>query len=143
MAIYFIARPKVDIEDMNDHSPAAIVVKNLVFDYPAHRALHDVSFSVARGSVTALVGPNGAGKTTLMSCLAALARPLSGQIEVDGVNMLRDPREGHRRIRLTLNTTNPHIARKQHHTGALTLVLAHSAATSYRYSSTLQFAPAR
>jgi ABC-2 type transport system ATP-binding protein len=83
---------------MIDHSPAAIVVKNLVFDYPAHRALHEVSFSVARGSVTALVGPNGAGKTTLMSCLAALARPLSGQIEVDGVDMLRDPREGHRRI---------------------------------------------
>ncbi|MFT5448323.1 MAG: ABC-2 type transport system ATP-binding protein [Gammaproteobacteria bacterium] len=83
---------------MTDHPPAAIVVKNLIYDYPAHRALHDVSFSVARGSVTALVGPNGAGKTTLMSCLAALARPLSGRIEIDGVDMLGNPREGHRRI---------------------------------------------
>ncbi len=76
----------------------AIAVRNLVFDYPAHRALHGVSFSVARGSVTALVGPNGAGKTTLLSCIAALLRPLSGAVQVDGVDMLAEPREGHRRI---------------------------------------------
>ena len=79
-------------------SSVAIAVRDLVFDYPTHRALSGVSFDVARGSVTALVGPNGAGKTTLMSCLAALARPLSGSVMVDGVDMLNDPREGHRRI---------------------------------------------
>ena len=78
--------------------PAAIHVEDLVFDYPAHRALHGVSFSIARGSVAALVGPNGAGKTTLLSCLAALHRPLSGSVHVDGVDMLAEPRLGHRRI---------------------------------------------
>jgi ABC-2 type transport system ATP-binding protein len=79
-------------------APAAIAVQDLVFDYAGHRALHGVSFEVARGSVTALVGPNGAGKTTLLSCLAALLRPLSGSVHVDGVDMLRHPREGHRHI---------------------------------------------
>jgi len=57
-----------------------------------------VSFSIARGSVAALVGPNGSGKTTLLSCLAALHRPLSGCVHVDGVDMLAEPRLGHRRI---------------------------------------------
>jgi ABC-2 type transport system ATP-binding protein len=78
--------------------PHAIVVENLVFDYPGQRALHGVSFSVARGAVAALVGPNGAGKTTLLSCVAALLRPVAGTVLVDGVDMLAHPREGHRRI---------------------------------------------
>ena len=76
----------------------AIAVEGLTFDYPRHRALHDVSFRVPRGSVTALVGPNGAGKTTLLSCIAALAEPLAGTVHVDGVDMLAAPRRGHRRI---------------------------------------------
>jgi len=109
---------------MNTDVQAAITVTDLVFDYPAHRALNGISFSVPRGSVTALVGPNGAGKTTLMSCLAALARPLSGSVMVDGVDMLGNPREGHRRIgylkdffglydSLTVRQTLLHAARCQ------------------------------
>jgi ABC-2 type transport system ATP-binding protein len=35
-----------------------IVVNDLIFDYPGHRALNGVSFSIPAGSVTALVGPN-------------------------------------------------------------------------------------
>jgi ABC-2 type transport system ATP-binding protein len=109
---------------MNTNPNDAITVSDLVFDYPARRALHGVSFSVERGSVTALVGPNGAGKTTLMSCLAALTRPLSGSVVVDGIDMLRNPREGHRRIgylkdffglynSLTVRQTLLHAARCQ------------------------------
>ena len=79
-------------------SGPAITVRGLVYDYPGHRALHDVSFTIERGSVTALVGPNGAGKTTLMSCIAALTTPYAGQIEVDGIDVLEHPREGHRHI---------------------------------------------
>ncbi|MFB6155592.1 MAG: ABC transporter ATP-binding protein [Haloferacaceae archaeon] len=40
--------------------------------------LEDVSFSVPRGSVTALVGPNGSGKTTLLRIVAGLMRPTAG-----------------------------------------------------------------
>ena len=77
---------------------SAIEVSNLLFEYPGVRALDDVSFSVAEGSVTALVGPNGAGKTTLLRCLAGLEEPLLGSIRVAGVDVLEEPRAVHRRI---------------------------------------------
>jgi ABC-2 type transport system ATP-binding protein len=73
-------------------------VRNLTYEYPGVRALDDVTFTVPRGSVTALVGPNGAGKTTLLRCMAALEQPLDGDILIDGVDVLEHPRECHRRI---------------------------------------------
>jgi ABC-2 type transport system ATP-binding protein len=76
----------------------AIEVEGLRFDYPGVRALDDVSFTVARGSVTALVGPNGAGKTTLLRCIAALERPMLGAIRVAGIDVLEEPRACHRRV---------------------------------------------
>jgi len=80
--------------------PPAIVVEGLSFEYPGVRALDDVSFEVARGSVTALVGPNGAGKTTLLRCIAGLDRPLLGAITVAEVNVLEEPRLAHRKMGL-------------------------------------------
>jgi ABC-2 type transport system ATP-binding protein len=73
-----------------------IEISNLTFDYPGHRALEDVTLTVATGSVTALVGPNGAGKTTLMRCIAGLETPLTGSIRVDGMDVVEQPREVHR-----------------------------------------------
>jgi ABC-2 type transport system ATP-binding protein len=73
-----------------------IEISNLTFDYPGHRALDDVSLTVPKGSVTALVGPNGAGKTTLMRCIAGLETPLSGDIRVGGMDVVEKPREVHR-----------------------------------------------
>jgi ABC-2 type transport system ATP-binding protein len=73
-----------------------IEISNLIFDYPGHRALNDVTLRVVRGSVTALVGPNGAGKTTLMRCIAGLETPLTGSITVAGMDVIEQPREVHR-----------------------------------------------
>src|SRR5471030_2198688 len=77
---------------------SAIEVSGLLFEYPGVRALDDVSFEVAAGSMTALVGPNGAGKTTLLRCLAGLEQPLLGSIEVAGIDVLEEPRAVHRKI---------------------------------------------
>lgn len=46
--------------------------------------LNGLSFSAARGSVTALLGPNGAGKTTAIRCLTGVIKPQSGAIRVLG-----------------------------------------------------------
>ncbi|MBY0426524.1 MAG: ABC transporter ATP-binding protein [Cytophagales bacterium] len=75
-----------------------IVVENLVYEYADKRALDHVSFQIPAGEITALVGPNGAGKTTLLRCIAALARPLSGKIEVNGSDVELFPRETHKNI---------------------------------------------
>ena len=76
----------------------AIAVSSLRFEYPGVVALDDVSFTVARGTVTALVGPNGAGKTTLLRCVAGLDRPMLGGASVAGVDVLEEPRRAHERI---------------------------------------------
>jgi len=73
-------------------------VRHLVFDYPGHRALDDVSFRIEPKSITALVGPNGAGKSTLLRCLAALDRPFAGVVELDGFDIHERPRLAHRRM---------------------------------------------
>jgi len=73
-------------------------VEHVIFDYPGRRALDDVSFEIAPGSITALVGPNGAGKSTLMRVCSALDRPFAGQVLLEGLDIHENPREAHRRM---------------------------------------------
>jgi ABC-2 type transport system ATP-binding protein len=75
-----------------------INVEHLIFDYPGHRALDDVSFAIAPQTITALVGPNGAGKTTLLRCLVALDRPGAGRVMLEELDVHETPREAHKRM---------------------------------------------
>src|SRR5438309_953589 len=66
---------------------AAIEVAHLVKFYKATRAVDDVSFRIARGSITGLLGGNGAGKTTTIAMIMGLVLPTSGRIQVLGYSM--------------------------------------------------------
>jgi rhamnose transport system ATP-binding protein len=52
--------------------------------FPGVRALHDVSFSLYPGEVTALIGENGAGKSTIVKILTGIYIPDGGEIRVNG-----------------------------------------------------------
>ncbi|HEY4162246.1 MAG TPA: ABC transporter ATP-binding protein [Dongiaceae bacterium] len=75
-----------------------IRVRHVIFDYPGHRALDDVSFEITPGTITALVGPNGAGKSTLMRVCSGLDRPFAGKVLLQDLDVHEDPREAHRRM---------------------------------------------
>jgi ABC-2 type transport system ATP-binding protein len=63
---------------------AAIDVAHLTKLYKTTRAVDDVSFRIARGSITGLLGGNGAGKTTTIAMIMGLVLPTSGRIQVLG-----------------------------------------------------------
>jgi ABC-2 type transport system ATP-binding protein len=79
---------------ISPHLPAAdppgspaIEVINLIKLYKTTRAVDDVSFRIARGSITGLLGGNGAGKTTTIAMIMGLVLPTSGRIQVLSCSM--------------------------------------------------------
>lgn len=70
---------------------AAITAQNLTkrFDDETD-AVKNISFTVSRGSITALLGGNGAGKTTTLSMILGILTPTSGSITVLGVDMAQN-----------------------------------------------------
>lgn len=70
-----------------------INVQHLDFYYGNTQALYDVSVELPQGSITGLIGPNGAGKSTLMRCMAGLKIPTSGDVLLDGLPILDNPRD--------------------------------------------------
>lgn len=59
-------------------------VVNIEKSYGKKKILHDISFSIEKGQIKALVGPNGSGKTTLMNTMTNLLIRDGGQVLVDG-----------------------------------------------------------
>jgi len=78
---------------MLDVKEQMLEVKDLSAGYGPITALDKVSFSAARGQITAVLGANGAGKTTLLRTVSGLHRCQSGAVDFDGRRTERAPAE--------------------------------------------------
>jgi branched-chain amino acid transport system ATP-binding protein len=56
-----------------------LTVEHLTMRFGGLVAVGDLSFSAARGDITALIGPNGAGKTTVFNCITGFYKPTEGR----------------------------------------------------------------
>src|SRR5688572_7499500 len=74
-------------------SEPLVRIDRLVRHFDSVRAVDDVSFNVARGTVLGFIGPNGAGKTTTMRILATLDTPHDGDASVDGFSVVDQPED--------------------------------------------------
>jgi ABC-2 type transport system ATP-binding protein len=84
---------------------AAVAVEGLVKHYGRVVAVDDISFTVARGSITGLLGGNGAGKTTTIAMLLGLVLPDAGRIEILGSDMASDAAA----VRPRMNFESPYV----------------------------------
>jgi ABC-2 type transport system ATP-binding protein len=80
-------------------SPAPIIsVRGVTKRFGDFVAVDDLSFEVAAGSVFAFLGANGSGKSTSIRMMIGILAPSAGEIELDGVDVIRHPRRVRERI---------------------------------------------
>ena len=60
--------------------------------YGSHCAVDHISFTLDKGDILGLLGPNGAGKSTTMQMLTGCLAPSAGEILIDGVDLLDQPK---------------------------------------------------
>lgn len=75
-----------------------IEVKHLVKCYGPTTAVDDLSFTVAEGQIYGFLGPNGAGKSTTMNILTGYISPTSGDVLINGHDILEEPQDARRCI---------------------------------------------
>lgn len=69
----------------------SIEFRSVSFSYDERQVLHDISFTIPKGSTVALVGPSGGGKSTISDLIPRFYDPAGGSIRIDGID-LRDYR---------------------------------------------------
>jgi len=112
------AVPKDHVTVRTDPIPAdeaVVTLENLSLWYGDFQALHDVSLTVPKNQVTALIGASGCGKSTLLRCVNRMndlvpSVRVEGQLSYEGVNLYDgavDPVEVRRRVGMVFQKPNP------------------------------------
>ena len=80
---------------------SVVEVKNLSKPFPGGlQALNNVNLTINQGEILALLGPNGAGKTTLISVICGICLATSGEVLVNGHDIVTNYRETRKLIGL-------------------------------------------
>ncbi|HIE40381.1 MAG TPA: ATP-binding cassette domain-containing protein [Thiomicrorhabdus sp.] len=72
---------------MTEKTEILIEIKNLTFSRGRRKIFDDITLSIPKGKITAIMGPSGSGKTTLLKLIAGQLQPDSGEVYVDGLNV--------------------------------------------------------
>ena len=80
---------------------SAVSVKNLRKSYKKQVVLDNLTFTIKKGSIFALLGSNGAGKTTTINILSTLVKPDSGEANIQGHDVVKDAKEVRKHLSLT------------------------------------------
>lgn len=73
-----------------------IQVDQLYRYYGDHCAVNTVTFNLVKGEILGFLGPNGAGKSSTMQMICGNLAPTSGQIRINGIDILDSPKEAKR-----------------------------------------------
>lgn len=90
---------------MND---TIIEIKHLQKTFGDHEVLKDINFTVSRGDVTCIIGSSGSGKSTLLRCINLFETPTSGEILVDGEDIVnaKKPHEYRKKVGMVFQSFN-------------------------------------
>lgn len=77
---------------------AAVCVRGVSKRYNSVLALSDIDLDISEGEIVCLLGPNGSGKSTLIRLLAGFLSPLTGTLQVGGIDVQREPTQARRCI---------------------------------------------
>lgn len=72
-------------------------------------AVDNISLTVKRGAFYGLLGPNGAGKSTTIHCITGIAQPTSGEILIDGTDVVKDYKTARTKVGLSPQEFNVDI----------------------------------
>ena len=73
-------------------------MKNITKTFPGVKALDNVNLKVEEGEIHALVGENGAGKSTTMNMMTGYLASTSGEVLIDGHDILKEPEKAKKHI---------------------------------------------
>ncbi|MFV2098612.1 ATP-binding cassette domain-containing protein [Micromonospora sp. LOL_013] len=100
-------------------SESGIRIRDLRKKYQKVEVLKGVDLDVQRGTMLALLGPNGAGKTTVVKVLSTLSRPTSGEVLVNGYDVVKQ-RNG---VRSSIGLVSQFVSLDWMHTGRENLIM--------------------
>jgi ABC-2 type transport system ATP-binding protein len=93
-----LAEPCIDPKRGIGETNSVLTVRHLHKRYGDNIAVADVSFEVFPGEIFGIAGPNGAGKTVTVECIQGLRRRDGGEVQVLGLDPVRDGAELRKRI---------------------------------------------
>ena len=101
---------------MSDNTTVPMLeIKNLVKVYKGGKkkddktAVDGINLSIPKGAFFGLLGPNGAGKSTTIHCITGIAQPTSGQILIDGVDVVAEYKTARTKVGLSPQEFNVDI----------------------------------